>query len=241
MGFDTPTLLRDVFQSQFTSPVVVDNDANLAALAELWFGKGRGLSDFVVITLNYGVGMGMIHGGRLMRGTRNLGPELGHTKIVPHGRACRCGQLGCLEAYVGDYALLSEAEVQGLAWQGNTDAEAMEALGAAADDGNPVAIRVLSEAAEYFGIGIANLLNLFDPVQIILALEGDKPILKYLDVIERTLRENAIAGPPHKLELVTHKWGDQLWTRGAAARALEALFADPIMTRKSEELAAASS
>ena len=90
-------------------PVYVDNDANLVALAELWFGAGRSLSDFAVVTIEHGVGMGFVMNHRIYRGAQRLGMELGHTKVQLDGALCRCGQRGCLEAYIADYALAREA------------------------------------------------------------------------------------------------------------------------------------
>ena len=90
-------------------PVAIDNDANLVAMAELWFGAGRDLSDFAVVTLEHGVGMGFVMNHRLYRGARNVGMEIGHTKVQLDGALCRCGQRGCLEAYLADYALAREA------------------------------------------------------------------------------------------------------------------------------------
>ncbi|MGI9394543.1 MAG: ROK family protein, partial [Boseongicola sp.] len=90
-------------------PVTIDNDANLVALAELWFGVGRQLPDFAVVTIEHGVGMGLVVNHRLYRGANGLGMELGHIKVQLDGALCRCGQRGCLEAYIADYALGREA------------------------------------------------------------------------------------------------------------------------------------
>jgi DNA-binding transcriptional ArsR family regulator len=89
--------------------VHIDNDANLVTLAELWFGAGRSLSDFAVVTIEHGVGMGLVVNHRIYRGAQGLGMELGHTKVQLDGALCRCGQRGCLEAYIADYALAREA------------------------------------------------------------------------------------------------------------------------------------
>ena len=107
-------------------PVFIDNDANLVALAELWFGRGRELSNFAVVTIEYGVGMGLVLNHELYRGSNELGMELGHTKVHLDGALCRCGQRGCLEAYVADYALSREATTA-LNWT-YKDARSMQVL-----------------------------------------------------------------------------------------------------------------
>ena len=99
----------DLVSAHLGIPGFVDNDANLVAVAEKSFGLGQGQSDFIVVTIESGVGMGLVIGGELYRGTRGCGAEFGHTKVHLDGALCRCGQRGCLEAYVADYALLREA------------------------------------------------------------------------------------------------------------------------------------
>src|SRR5690606_34728188 len=101
--------LRDGIAGRLSLPVHVDNDANVLTLAELWFGAGRGMADFAVVTIEQGVGMGLVLDNRLFRGARGLGMELGHTKARLDGPLCRCGQRACLEAYTADYALAREA------------------------------------------------------------------------------------------------------------------------------------
>ena len=93
---------QDIAQDVIGCPVFVDNDANLVAMAELMFGHGKNVQDFIVVTVESGVGMGIVLGGELYRGTRGCGAEFGHTKVQLDGALCRCGQRGCLEAYVAD-------------------------------------------------------------------------------------------------------------------------------------------
>ncbi|MDZ7824614.1 MAG: ROK family protein [Ahrensia sp.] len=90
------------------APTYIDNDANLVTLAEQWFGKGRDVSDFAVVTIEGGIGMGVVLNHKIYRGAHGFGMEFGHTKMQLDGALCRCGQRGCLEAYVADYALVRE-------------------------------------------------------------------------------------------------------------------------------------
>ena len=94
--------LRDALADRLQTPVQIDNDANTYTLAELWFGVGRDIPDFAVITIEQGVGMGLVLNSRLFRGGKGQGMELGHTKVQLDGALCRCGQRGCLEAYLAD-------------------------------------------------------------------------------------------------------------------------------------------
>lgn len=203
-------------------PVTIDNDANLVAMAELWFGAGRALSDFAVVTLEHGVGMGFVMNHRLYRGTRNVGMELGHTKVQLDGALCRCGQRGCLEAYLADYALAREATTA-LNW-GHRDNQGvsvlLESLFAQAKAGNATARSIFRRAGRYLAVGLANVVNLFDPALIILS--GERMRYDYL-YAEDTLAEmeNLVipTGRPRP-PIEIHAWGDLLWSQGAAALAL---------------------
>jgi len=206
-------------------PVWVDNDANLVALAEQWFGAGRGLSDFAVVTIEHGVGMGFVMNHRLYRGTHRVGMELGHTKVQLDGALCRCGQRGCLEAYVADYALAREATTA-LNWghkEGQSIGVLLESLYDHAKAGNSTARSIFRRAGRYLAVGPSNVINLFDPALIILS--GERMRYDYLYAAE-TLAEmenlaihTGRALPPIEI----HAWGDLLWAHGAAALALSAV------------------
>ncbi len=219
-----PLNVRDLLQQRIACPVSVDNDANLATLAELWFGHGRYHQDFLVVTIEHGVGLGVVIGGQLYRGARGLGAEFGHVKVQLDGALCRCGQRGCLEAYVADFALVREA---GAAFSGqalpNDTAEVISLLAdrARAGDGAPASI--FRRAGRMLGLGLANLLNLFDPSLIVLtgARMSNHGLL--MEGVEQSLRENSLTTSRPSVRLEAHRWGDGLWARGAGALALEAL------------------
>lgn len=203
-------------------PVHVDNDANLVTLAELWFGAGRKLSDFAVVTIEHGVGMGFVLNHRIYRGAKGLGMELGHTKVQLDGALCRCGQRGCLEAYVADYALAREATTA-LNWGGREAQPVnilLESLYDHAKAGNAAARSIFHRAGRFLALGLANVVNLFDPELIILS--GERMRYDYLYANETLAEIKALAlntgRPAPKIEI--HAWGDLLWAHGAAALAL---------------------
>lgn len=204
-------------------PVSIDNDANLIAMAELWFGAGRQLSDFAVVTIEHGVGMGFVMNHRIYRGARNVGMELGHTKVQLDGALCRCGQRGCLEAYVADYALAREATTA-LNWTHRENQSVpmlLESLFAQAKAGNATARSIFRRAGRYLAVGLANVVNLFDPALIILS--GERMRYDYL-YAEETLAEMEslaiVTGRPRP-PIEIHTWGDLVWAQGAAALALD--------------------
>ncbi len=220
-------------------PVTIDNDANLVALAELWFGAGRTISDFAVVTIEHGVGMGFVMNHRLYRGTQRVGMELGHTKVQLDGALCRCGQRGCLEAYVADYALAREATTA-LNWghkEGQSIAVLLESLYDHAKAGNATARSIFRRAGRYLAVGLANVINLFDPALIILS--GERMRYDYLYAAE-TLAEMdnlAIATGRPRPPIEIHAWGDLLWAHGAAALALSEVT-EGILSAPPREIAA---
>lgn len=217
--------LAAAVQVRMRLPVAVDNDANLVALAELWFGAGRGRSDFAVVTIEHGVGMGLVLNHRIYRGARGLGLELGHTKVQLDGALCRCGQRGCLEAYVADYALAREA-VTALNWahkDGPPIGVLLESLYDHAKAGNAAARSIFRRAGRYLAVGLSNVINLFDPALIILS--GERMRYDYLYAAETLAEMEMLAiqtGRP-KPPIEIHAWGDLLWAHGAAALALQAV------------------
>jgi transcriptional regulator of PTS gene len=187
-----------MLEAAFPFPVFLDNDANLAALAEQWFGYGKGVADFLVVTIEHGVGMGIVLDHRLFRGTRGIGAEFGHTKVQIDGALCRCGQRGCLEAYVADYALLREAAIaleRDLDRPETPKAE-LDALFAAAKAGDAAALSIFNRAGRMFSIGLANLINIFDPALIIFSGEQMRYDFLYGARVLEQMRENALLPRP---------------------------------------------
>jgi len=214
----------EIMTKRLARPVLVDNDANLVALAELWFGVGRQISDFAVVTIEHGVGMGLVIDHKLYSGARGMGMELGHTKVALDGALCRCGQRGCLEAYVADYALVREAALAlpGAQSHGSLQ-DTLEDLHNAAKAGNLIARSIFERAGKYLAMGMANVANLFDPQLIILSGGRMQYDYLYSDEILEGMKRHAlnsgVALPPVEI----HAWGDLLWASGAAAKALSVL------------------
>lgn len=201
--------------------VTIDNDANLVALAESWFGKGRRTADFAVVTLEEGVGVGTVLGHRLFRGANGLGPELGHIKVQLDGALCRCGQRGCLEAYLADYALAREASAAlRLDGEGTAFPELIEEMQKAAGQGNSAARSVFARASRYLAAGLATVVNLFDPSLLILS--GGRVRYDWLDAdaLSDQMRGFVIDTGRDLPPIIVHEWGDLPWARGAAALAL---------------------
>ena len=173
------------------------------------------------MTLEHGVGMGLVINHKLYSGARGMGMELGHTKVSMDGALCRCGQRGCLEAYVADYALVREAPLAVRdAVPNATTQDILENLHSEAKDGNLAARAIFERAGKYLAMGMANVANLFDPQLIILS--GDRMQYDYLysDHILKDMKRHALNSGVALPPVEVHAWGDLVWASGAAAKAL---------------------
>jgi predicted NBD/HSP70 family sugar kinase len=148
-------------------PVAVDNEANLAALAELWFGGGP--QDFVLVSGEIGVGAGIVLGGRLFRGTRGLAGELGHVVVDPAGPVCGCGARGCLEQVAGQEALIRNAKLVGAISTSTAEPDgAVAQLEVLATAGESRVRRMLSEAGTALGVALSDAVNVLDVPTVVL-------------------------------------------------------------------------
>ncbi|MBV6658684.1 MAG: ROK family transcriptional regulator [Devosiaceae bacterium] len=223
--------LRDAIAKRLELPTEIENDVNVLTLAELWFGKGRTRRDFIVVTVEGGVGMGSVIDGALYRGGRGLGLEFGHTKVHLDGALCRCGQRGCLEAYLADYALAREASTAlgRMSLDGGAPklgAQAMlDALFVEAKAGNSAARSVFRRAGRYLSLGLANLVQLFDPPLIILSGARMRYDYLYADEVIKEMGQLLLSTERSPPEVEIHAWDDLVWARGAAALALSSATA----------------
>lgn len=216
-GVPLQTMLIDALNI----PVFLDNDANLVAIAEQRFGLAKTARNFIVITVEQGVGMGIVINGQLYRGAHGAGAELGHTKVHLDGALCRCGQRGCLEAYVGDYALLREASTAMTPTPGTNTEQQMAVLLSEAKSGNHMAQSIFRRASRMFAMGLANVVNIFAPELIILSGERMQYEYLYDDEMIADMKNSIVqmGGPPPDVRI--HKWGEQMWAMGAAAYAID--------------------
>jgi glucokinase-like ROK family protein len=214
--------LRAFAEERFQLPVSVVNDAQAAALSELHFGVGRGLSDFVVITLGTGVGGGIVSAGKLLRGPYGFAGSIGHVAIHTKGRFCNCGRRGCLETYVSTAALLREYRDCGGAAPASLTDEAAVArrINQLARSGDSRAKAAYAGLAEHLAEGIANLFNMLDPQAVILSgglVESYVPFVPYL---EKRVAEILYFGERRKPQLLAATSGRFAGVQGAASLVL---------------------
>ncbi|HEV2107720.1 MAG TPA: ROK family protein [Thermomicrobiales bacterium] len=155
--------------------VHLGNDGNCAVLGEAWFGAAAGARDVVYLALGTGVGAGIISGGRLLTGRYGLGAELGHVVVALDGPRCTCGSVGCLEAFVGGWAVAREGRLVAETADGSAIRELAQGepimpsvIAAAADAGDPAARAILSRAGRALGAAIGGFVNTFNPELVVI-------------------------------------------------------------------------
>jgi len=216
--------LAALLKAQIDLPIYLDNPLKASAIAEQWFGAGRGIQNLVAVTLGTGVGAGVMINGALYRGTTNSAGEWGHTTVVLDGRPCSCGNYGCLEAYVGAPGILQTlAELApGSALLHYRDQTAsITALVAAARQGDPIANEVIQRTTRYVGVALASLINLFNPqVVVIGGWVGLQLGHAWLPELRASAARHALARPMNATTIQLCQLPNQI-SMGAATFALE--------------------
>lgn len=207
-------------------PVVVDNEANLGALAELTEGAARGAEDLLYVSGEIGVGAGIIIGREVHRGHRGLGGELGHLTVEPDGRPCGCGSRGCLETRAGLGPLLTAAGITTSRAPGSVEA-GVRRLVEGARGGDPTTLAALHETGHWLGIGLASAVNLLSPETIVLG-SSYAPLTEWLcPAVLEALAERVPAARWGLPTVAASALGPEAAARGAAALLLERVLDDP--------------
>lgn len=217
--------LQALLKERLDLSLHLDNGAKAMALAEMWFGAGRGIEDLAVLLIGTGVGAGIIASGTLYRGSANSAGEWGHTVIELNGRECRCGSRGCIEAYVGATGIirrLRDRNPQSEILHNGDQMATLAAMVTAARQGDDAAIQVLRETAHYLGAGVANLINLFNPQMIVLGGWAGLQIGDYiLPELHEFVERYALKQPLSRTKVGLCQLDQEAITMGAAALALE--------------------
>jgi predicted NBD/HSP70 family sugar kinase len=217
--------------------VYVDNDVNTLAFAEKWFGAGRGIDNFLVVTVGRGIGLGIVSNGQFNHGARGGAGEIGHTVIQPGGELCACGKRGCLEMYASEPALLRQAAKAFEQSQLSSLPKTPEELIALAASGEKAAQEIFSRAGELFGQSIANLVNIFNPQRVLINGEGVRAGNWLFDPMRSAIDEHTMPGLRQDVSILVEPLGDDAWARGAASLVLHELFESPIKRQREVEAA----
>ncbi len=221
--------LRDILEKELGKKVFLINDANAAAIGELYYGAGRGARNFIYITVSTGIGGGIIIGGKIYTGATGTAGELGHMTIDAEGPSCQCGNRGCWETLASGTALAREAgyrikngaRTSILEYAGGPEEINAEAVSRAAQAGDGLAAELIARTAYYLGVGLANLINIFNPELIIigggLSNIGDSLLKPAFEEAGR----RAFPPPCQAVRFALAELGRDSGAIGAAAYALE--------------------
>lgn len=226
----------DMLASIFDCPIYVENEANVAALGEYYFGAVQNVKDFIYLSAGIGLGSGIVIGGKLFRGMYGYAGEAGHMTIDVNGEMCSCGKKGCWETFVGPRAIvrriqqsLDEGEESSLLeiHNGDNDTIDIDDVIRAAELDDRIAVEALNEAAFYLGIGIANLVNLFNVEVVVLGGALNKASKLIINDVKKVAFENTLAPGREQLEIIPSAHGADACIMGTIALVLDDFLRDP--------------
>jgi len=231
--------LRLIWNQRFHLPIYVDNEANLSALGEYYFGVARNVDNFIYLTSDIGLGGGIMIDGRLFRGGHGYGGEIGHIQRDPKGEQCACGRVGCWETQVGPRAVLSRVKKefqlnqdQSLldACSGNLDNLTFDLVVKLALNGDLICRQSIEEAAFNFGMGIADLVNIFNPDLIVIggAFIQGKDIMH--SIIQKTIFSNALQPTTDNLRVEFSERNTEACVLGAVAVVLDDILREMVIS-----------
>ena len=215
-----------------TIRVIIENDANCAAVGEWWMGAGKDVDSLIMITLGTGVGGGIMLGGKLWRGADGMGGEVGHMTIYPDGAKCNCGNYGCLESYSSATAIrrmvkevLADANSKTVLRELVRDEDPgriPEAVMKAALQGDRAALGIWEQFGTALGIGMASLVNILNVELIVLGGGVSEAWEMFIDRAVAELKRRALRAPAERVKVMKSVLGDDEGIIGAAYLALDA-------------------
>ena len=211
--------LGDALRRAIGLPVIVENNVNALAVAERLFGLGRAHDDFLVVTIGTGVGAGIVVDGSVLRASSGGAGEIGHIPVTDGGPRCSCGNDGCLEASIGEAALVRQAREQAII---AADA-GIDALLAAAESGDERAVAIYSEAGRLLGRTLAGVVHTIDPEFVVVLGEGTAAWSFWSAGFEPAFRSQLLRHR-RSLPVEVETWQDESWAQGAAALVLATPF-----------------
>jgi glucokinase-like ROK family protein len=230
---------RLILNQRFNLPIYVDNEANLAALGEYYFGVARGVDNFIYLSSDIGLGGGIMIDGKLFRGGHGYGGEIGHIQRNPLGEPCGCGRVGCWETQVGPRAVLRRVKKELQlhhdpslldACSGNLDNLTFDKVVQFALNGNLTCRQAIEDVAVNLGGGIADLVNIFNPSLVVIggAFIQAKEILH--SIIEKTIFANALQPAVDNLKVEFSERSSEACVMGAVAVVLDDILREMVIS-----------
>ena len=215
--------LGNKWQDKYQVQVITENDANASALGEYYFGAGKELDNFIYLSMDIGVGSGIISKGHLFRGAGGYAGEIGHVTIDPDGALCSCGRKGCLETKVGRSVI-----VQNYRELSKIDEVNLEKIIQRGEAGDKFAKKIFEEAGEYLGLGIGHYVNLINPQGIILGWSLGQAYDMLLPGIEKSLKKFCLSDLREDLLIIPSSNGADAALLGSIALVLDEIIRETI-------------
>ena len=224
--------IREFIKKRISSPIAIENDANAFALGEGWVGAAKGSTHYCGITLGTGVGGGIVINGEIFHGSGGMASEVGHMVIDPEGPLCGCGGKGCLEVYAsatGIRRMALEAIEKGKGGEilkragGKVEEITSEKVFEAAQSGDKAAQKIFNEMGRFLGLGLVNLIHLFDPEKIVIGGKASRAWDSFINTTMEVVTERAMEGSREKVKIVQAKCGDDAGILGAAYVSLRSI------------------
>jgi N-acetylglucosamine repressor len=229
--------LRELLEHQVQAPLFLDNEANLAALGEAYFGAGQGGDCVLYVSAGVGLGGGIVLNGQVLLGSAGFAGEVGHMTLEPDGHLCNCGNRGCWETLVSQRAIIRS--VKELIQQGKTSALAasvendlerltVPAIVQAAQCGDAVALQAFRQAGYWLGIGLANLINTLNPDRVVIGGILSLGHQYILPSAQEELNKRALRWPRLNCEIVSAVHGTDACMMGGIATVYRKILSQPI-------------
>jgi len=226
--------LKSIIEQRFNLPVYIDNEANAGALGEKWFGEWGKVSDLIYLSVGIGLGAGIIIDNKLFRGAAGFAGEVGHTTINFQDDVCSCGNIGCLENFASERALLSV--IKKLVKEGaedryisceNVDEITPSQIIQAAMDGSRICRMAVLEVAEKMAIGIANLVNIFNPEIVIVGNKASFFGDLFLEKLREVVNQKSFIAQFYDLKIEVSKLKDRAVVLGCIAMVISDMLSFP--------------
>jgi len=230
--------LKEIIEQEFKIPTLIDNEANAGAIGEKWFGLGKKSSELIYVSAGTGIGAGIIINNELYRGSRGLAGEIGHMTVDVHGITCTCGNVGCWEEYASEKALIRYLKENATEYPesillSKTNLDYIDSLNIfqivdAAIKGDALAIAGFKNIGYYLGVGVANLMNAFNPEYVVignvLPLAGD--IL--MNELRKEVDRRCFSSKYSNVNIASSELYMNACALGAVALVISRIYASPV-------------
>jgi len=222
--------IRALLSKRLKMDVYLENDANSFTVASQWFGLGKGIRNFLVVTIEEGVGMGIVVDGKLYQGASGIAAEVGHTIIVPDGEPCRCGKFGCLEAYCADSGIRQQARklLQRRKKVVDLDMLTIEDITRMAQKGDKGLGKIFNRSGEILARGVSGLIQIFNPERVIITGEGVRAGDLVFEPMTEALGRYLNKEQAQSAQIMIQEWDDHDWAQGAAGFVLSEIYKSPL-------------